>query len=155
MTRTASLALSASVLLLAGAAVAAPVNAPRPTDLTSADYTLEATTDAGAVLSTPIRPVNWRALSGLRGCSGVLGAGEMTFKALSGDPPPVGIIKTAVLFVRKAPTKSSGYTVKFEKIVISSATPTSAQNSSAVVSLGKLGRMQYSGGSWSIEGCRS
>ena len=154
MTRITSLALSASLLLLAGAAIAAPVNAPRPTDLTSADYTLETQTASGGTTSTRIEPVNWRALTGLSGCSGVLDAGQMTFKALSGDPPAAGYIKKAVLFVRKAPGRGTGYTVKFEKIVISGAAPTPAQNSSAVVSLGKLGRVEYGGASWSIEGCR-
>ena len=83
----------------------------------------------------------------------MLGAGSMT---IAGDFSAVRSgthFKKAILTMRKSGGESA-MTIELENTMVTSATPATAQNSSAVVSLGKLGRVEYGGGSWSVKGCR-
>lgn len=106
----------------------------------------------GETKAIALDKVEWRAMP-TTGCSGTLAAGSLIIGGDLSAVAPVKTFKRAVMFVRKA-GEPNALKVQFEKIVISSATPTTAQNSSAVVSLGKLGRVEYQGGSWSREGCQ-
>ena len=155
-----TIAISIAVaVLLAGAANAAPVNAPRPKDLTNppralaaTDYLLELDGIKGESKAIPLDKVEWRAMP-TTGCSGTLAAGVMT---IGGDLSAVRSgthLKEATLTARKAGA-GNAMTIKLYDILVSSAAPATAQNSSAGVSLGKLGRVEYGGGSWSVKGCR-
>ena len=157
--KTVAFSIAAAVLL-AGAANAAPVNAPRPKDLTNpppppmaaTDYLLELDGIKGESKAVALDKIEWRAMP-TAGCSGKLGPGSM---AVGGDLSAVRSgthIKEATLTARKAGA-GNAMTIKLYDILISSAAPATAQNSSAVVSLGKLGRVEYGGGSWSVKGCR-
>lgn len=171
--KTVAFSIAAAAVLLAGAADAAPANAPRPKDLTNrprvlaaSDYLLTLEGIKGESKAVALDQVDWRAMP-TAGCSGKLGPGSMV---IAGDLPPAAAaanvhvrlppptvagqhIKKAVLHVRKQ-GEESAMTVELEDVLITSATPTAAQGSSAVPSLGKLGRMEYGGGSWSVKGCQ-
>ena len=156
--KTIALSIAAAVLL-AGAANAAPANAPRPKDLTNppravaaTDYLLELGDIKGESKAVALDKVEWRAMP-TAGCSGKLGPGDLT---IGGDLSAVRSgthVKEATLTARKAGA-GNAMTIKLYDILVTSATPAAAQNSSAVVSLGKLGRVEYGGGSWSKMGCR-
>jgi hypothetical protein len=114
-----------------------------------------------------LEKVEWRAMP-TTGCSGRLTAGSMIIR---GELPPSAAgqhTETLELHVRLPPLRAASkagltgpesgdqeMTVELEDVLITSATRTTAQNSSAVVSLGKLDRVEYGGGSWSVKGCRS
>lgn len=157
--KTVALSIVAAVLL-AGAANAAPVNAPRPKDLTNpppppqaaSDYLLELEGIKGESKAVKLDKVEWRATP-TTACSGKLGPGSMVIGGDLGAVRSGTHFKKAILTMRKSGGESA-MTIELENTMVTSATPTTAQNSSAVVSLGKLGRVEYGGGSWSLKGCR-
>lgn len=131
-------------------AFAAAIGAALPA-MAASDYLLTLEGIKGESKVIALDKVDWRAMP-TAGCSGKLAAGSMI---ITGDLPATQAgkhIEKAVLTMRKS--GGSAMTIKLEDAMISSITPPTTQKSSAAPSLGKLGRVEYGGGSWSVQGCR-